>query len=89
MIEVFEDVDGIEHREERGVCSVLDEQFEGTLAKFREKLDVGFVSIRQDQLHIKTNGLDFGKNNIEVMEQRSCSQTGHWDEAHQVFIAAM
>ena len=68
VIEVFEDVDWIEHREERRVW-ILDVKLQGALAKFSEELNVGFVTICQDQLHVKSNTLKLSKNIVEMLKQ--------------------
>ena len=70
MIEVLEDVDWIEHREKRRLWyRILDVKLQGALAKFSEELNVGFVTICQDQLDVKSNSLKLGKNIIEMLKQ--------------------
>lgn len=90
VIEVFEDVDRVKHREEGCLrFQIFNEQLQCTFAKFSEELDVGFVSISQNKLHVETNFLKFGKNIKEVTKLQSWCQSCCRDKADQIFIAAM
>ena len=70
MIEVLENVDWIEHREERGFWPrVLNEQLQTALSKLSKELDIDFVTVSQDQFDIKANLLKLGEDHVEVLKQ--------------------
>ena len=84
MIEVFKDVDRVEHREEFGsnLKRILQAYFKVAFSKLRQKPYVSLMAIKKNQNHRKSNTDQGLHHSLKMLKQVRPVKCDCWHKAH-------